>query len=95
MPAHRCAEIADRGRRITTAAVSYIRQTSYDGSADGSWENGPGLPGHVVDAGSRLLNMRQRYFDPAVGKFLNFDPVNPEASSGAGFNRFSYAADNP
>jgi RHS repeat-associated protein len=35
----------------------------------------------------------QRYYDPQIGRFLSIDPV--AANTGAGFNRYSYAANAP
>lgn len=37
----------------------------------------------------------QRYYDPAIGRFLSVDPVTANANTGAGFNRYSYAVNNP
>lgn len=39
--------------------------------------------------------MQQRYYDPAVGRFLSVDPVSTNPSTGAGFNRYWYADNNP
>lgn len=39
--------------------------------------------------------MQQRYYDPAIGRFLSVDPVGADPSSGANFNRYWYANDNP
>src|SRR5699024_4567500 len=37
----------------------------------------------------------QRYYDPAVGRFISPDPVVPAPGNIYNFNRYVYAADNP
>ena len=39
--------------------------------------------------------MQQRYYDPAIGRFLSVDPVGAGPGSGANFNRYWYADNNP
>jgi len=39
--------------------------------------------------------MQQRYYDPIAGRFLSVDPVGPDPNTGANFNRYKYAANNP
>ncbi len=56
--------------------------------------NGPGYTGHVQDAATGLTYMQQRYYDPLLGRFLSVDPVTA-GSSGANFNRYWYANNNP
>ncbi|NHA16187.1 RHS repeat-associated core domain-containing protein [Thioalkalivibrio sp. XN279] len=55
----------------------------------------PGYTGHVHDAGSGLVYMQQRYYDPEVGRFLSIDPVGVDIATGANFNRYWYADNNP
>lgn len=57
--------------------------------------DGPGFTGHVQDAATGLTYMQQRYYDPVVGRFLSVDPVTADANTGALFNRYMYAANNP
>ena len=58
-------------------------------------EDGPGYTGHVQDAASGLTYMQQRYYDPAVGRFLSIDPVTTNAVNGTNFNRYWYGNNNP
>ena len=37
----------------------------------------------------------QRYYDQTLGRFLSVDPVTANANSGAMFNRYNYAYNNP
>ncbi len=39
--------------------------------------------------------MQQRYYDPVAGRFLSIDPVTTDEGNGDGFNRYSYANNNP
>lgn len=39
--------------------------------------------------------MQQRYYDPSIGRFLSVDPVSADPNSGAMFNRYAYAFNNP
>ena len=55
----------------------------------------PGYTGHVMDSLTLLTNMQQRYYDPAIGRFLSTDPVLANANTGASFNRYWYANNNP
>ena len=36
-----------------------------------------------------------RYYDPVAGRFLSTDPVLTDSNSGASFNRYTYALNNP
>ncbi len=55
----------------------------------------PGYTGHVHDAGSGLVYMQQRYYDPLAGRFLSVDPVVTDAKTGSSFNRYAYGNNNP
>jgi RHS repeat-associated protein len=41
------------------------------------------------------LYMQQRYYEPLAGRFLSVDPVVTNANTGAMFNRYDYAMNNP
>ncbi|GEM_PF-567915 len=59
-------------------------------------DSGPvGYSGHVSDSLTGLTYMQQRYYDPSLAVFLSVDPVSVDMESGALFNRYMYAADNP
>jgi RHS repeat-associated protein len=69
--------------------------SSYGERYDGNYSDGPGFTGHATDANTRLSYMQQRYYDPAVGRFLSADPVAADANTGGNFNRYWYADNNP
>ena len=56
---------------------------------------GPGYTGHVMDAATGLTYMQQRYYDPQIGRFLSRDPVTANPNTGANFNAYWYANNNP
>jgi RHS repeat-associated protein len=56
---------------------------------------GVGYTGHFMDVGTQLTYMQQRYYDPAIGKMLNTDPVGALDNSLLHFNRYAYAYNNP
>ena len=57
--------------------------------------DGVGYTGHFVDVVTQLTYMQQRYYDPAIGRFLSVDPMVIDTTTGWNFNRYNYAADNP
>jgi RHS repeat-associated protein len=57
-------------------------------------ERGPGYTGHFEDA-TKLTYMKARYESPRIGRMLSPDPVGPDNNSGANFNRYWYANNNP
>ncbi len=62
--------------------------------------NGASVPSYLGYAGqlqdpSRLLYMRARWYDPAVGRFTTRDPAAGSADVPATLNAFNYSALNP
>lgn len=58
-------------------------------------DDGPGYTGHLQDSLTGLTYMQQRYYDPQSKRFLSTDPVQANPNTGASFNRYVYASDNP
>ena len=83
---------------ITNQAGQVIERMQYEpfgaltNNANG---DRPGYTGHVMDSLTLLTYMQQRYYDPAIGRFLSTDPVQANANTGASFNRYWYANNNP
>lgn len=75
--------------------ISNADYRPYGSQVIGFPEIGPGYSGHVNDPDSELVYMQARYYDPAAGRFLSRDPVMLKAGDSHGFNRYSYANDNP
>lgn len=82
----------------TNQAGQVVRRVDYraygEEVLDGPQE-GPGYTGHYRDTGTGLVYMQQRYYDPAIGRFLSVDPVGVVLESGANFNRYKYGENNP
>ena len=61
----------------------------------GSLSDGPGYAKLVYDTNTGLSYAQQRYYDPTIPSFLSVDPVDVDPNTGANFNRYAYANDNP
>jgi len=53
-----------------------------------------GFAGEQTDA-TGLVHLRARAYNPALGSFMAYDPIQPGGPSTAGWNHYSYAANNP
>jgi len=83
---------------ITNAAGTVIERSVYEPNGqliNRPLTDGPGFTGHVQDAATGLTYMQQRYYDPTIGRFLSVDPVTANNGTGANFNRYWYANNNP
>jgi len=83
---------------VTNSAGVVIERREYEPygkQTQPALANGPGYTGHVSDATTGLDYMQQRYYDPAIGRFLSVDPVTANSSTGANFNRYWYANNSP
>ncbi|HET6914442.1 MAG TPA: RHS repeat-associated core domain-containing protein [Rhodanobacteraceae bacterium] len=57
--------------------------------------DGPGYTGHEEDSVTGLANMQQRYGLKVIGRMISVDPMDVDTTTGANFNRYWYANDNP
>ncbi len=82
---------------VTNEAGQVTDRTNYEpyGATIGKVASGIGYTGHVSDAATGLTHMQQRYYDPTLGRFLSVDPVTANSNTGANFNRYKYASNNP
>jgi RHS repeat-associated protein len=71
------------------------RRQSFGQPLVGPLKNGPGYTGHMEDPGTGLVYMQQRYYDPAIARFLSVDPVGPLEDAKGHFGRYHYALNNP
>jgi RHS repeat-associated protein len=62
---------------------------------------GEGLPtdrrytGQRWDGGLGLYDYRARYYDPALGRFIQPDPLVPDPANPQSLNRYAYVLNNP
>ncbi|WP_329481564.1 hypothetical protein OG555_05375 [Kribbella sp. NBC_01484] len=55
-----------------------------------------GFTGHDhIDDGWDLIDMKGRFYDPVVGKFLTPDPYTPRPLNPQSWNRYAYVLNNP
>jgi len=87
--------VADTDASATQASVNRTNYAPYGEALAPAVVDGTGYTGHVMDAGTGLTYMQQRYYDGQGGRFLSSDPVATNSSSAANFNRYSYANNNP
>ena len=83
---------------VTDASGNVIERTQYAPYGqvlNRAEHDGPGYTKHEEDAATGLTNMQQRYDDKAVGRMLSMDPMDVDPGTGANFNRYAYANDNP
>jgi RHS repeat-associated protein len=80
---------------VNRAVIERNEYEPYGKRLTGPGQNRPGYTGHVEDAATGLTYMQQRYYDPAIGRFLSVDPVTANSATGANFNRYWYANNNP
>ncbi|WP_386341853.1 RHS repeat-associated core domain-containing protein [Xanthomonas citri pv. citri] len=83
---------------VTNASGQVVERTFYEpygAQVDGTPDDGPGFTGHVEDAATGLIYMQQRYYDPAIPRFLSVDPVTASSDPIRFFNRYKYASSNP
>ncbi|WP_255546907.1 RHS repeat domain-containing protein [Moritella sp. 36] len=79
-----------------------VSRSVYDpfGKRLGGEKEGIGYTGHLQDEDLGLTYMQARYYDPVIGRFYSNDPVGAmghiaSGNSVHGFNRFTYANNNP
>jgi len=77
------------------SVIERDRRQSFGQPFAGSLQKGLGFTGHMEDPGTGLVYMQQRYYDPAIARFLSVDPVGPLDNPINHFGRYHYAYNNP
>jgi RHS repeat-associated protein len=85
--------VADANSTVGSASVNRTNYAPYGEALAPAVVDGTGYTGHVMDVGTGLTYMQQRYYDPVVARFASVDPISP--ASGGEFSRYRYAAGNP
>jgi len=87
--------VAQTNNNATPGIIERSVYSSWGAPLNHDNEDEPGYNGHVQDSLTGLTYMQQRYYDPVLERFLSVDPVNADADTGANYNRYWYANDNP
>ena len=83
--------------RLSYDAHGKRRQTDWQpsGGLIVPLETPRGFTGHEHLDNLGLIHMNGRVYDPVLGKFLSADPIVQFPETTQGFNRYTYAANNP
>ena len=87
------------GSQIAASVAATVVQTTehepYGRMVNRTNNNRMGYAGHVMDAGTGLIQMQQRYYDPVLGIFLSVDPITAYGNPISQFHRYRYGNNNP
>jgi RHS repeat-associated protein len=88
-------------RVLTDGSQAVANRWSYDpfgairGPDSDDGKSDFGFAGEQKDQETGLINLRARYYDPSLGRFLQRDPVPAAGTFPQALNRYSYAINNP
>lgn len=77
---------------IVRNEVTYNSFGQIVGQTNASWQPSLGFAGSIYDSDLDLYQMRSRYYDPGIGRFVSEDPI---AFSGGDTNLVRYANNQP
>jgi len=79
----------------TTSQAQTIRYYSWGGVRSGDVPTDRRFTGQRWDGTIGLYDYNARYYDPALGRFIQPDPLVPEPGNPQALNRYAYALNNP
>jgi RHS repeat-associated protein len=79
----------------TGGVASEMRYYPYGQTRSGTMATDRRYTGQRWEAGIGLYDYNARYYDPALGRFVQADSVVPSMESPQDFNRYSYVRGNP
>jgi RHS repeat-associated protein len=87
-------------RTLTNAGGAVTDRYSYRAFGDlrdeqGGTANSYRYTGQQVDVLTGLYSLRERYYNPADGRFLSRDTASPDLTNPLEIDRYLYVADNP
>ena len=98
-PRYTLADALGSTRGVTDGAGALLGTTDYAAfgavRAQTGAQSALGYTGEQRDAETGFTYLRARYADPATGRFLSADTVQPNAPGTQGYNRYAYVANNP
>jgi RHS repeat-associated protein len=71
-----------------------MRYYPYGQTRSGTMDTDRQYTGQRWEAGIGLYDYNARYYDPALGRFVQADTVVPDAQHPQDFNRYSYVRNN-
>ncbi len=80
------------GRRINENGTV---EAEYSASTANNHASNRGFTNHEHLSSSGLIHMNGRIYDPILGRFMQADPLVPDATNLQAFNRYSYVYNNP
>lgn len=87
----RCV-VDDAGRLVARYAYSVFGVPNV---VEGTSQTDYLFAGEHWDADARLIFLRNRFYDPALGRFLSVDPIRGSLTSPTSFNQYVYANGDP
>jgi len=85
---------------VTDASGVMVSETRYSAFGETRYQNGTLTTDHLYtgqrqEAEIGLYYYVARWYDPAIGRFIQADSIVPDPGSAVGYDRFAYAANNP
>jgi RHS repeat-associated protein len=79
----------------TGGVANEMRYYAYGGTRSGTMDTDRLYTGQRWEAGIGLYDYNARYYDPALGRFVQADSVVPSSHNSQSFNRYLYTLGNP
>jgi RHS repeat-associated protein len=79
----------------TGGVTSEMRYYPYGQTRSGTMDTDRQYTGQRWEAGIGLYDYNARYYDPALGRFVQADTIVPSMAHSQDFNRYSYVRNNP
>jgi RHS repeat-associated protein len=79
----------------TMARTWYLPFGGYRGSTPTQTITGRDFTGQRDNAYIKLIDMRARWYDPTLGRFISPDTIVPNPQNPQSFNRYSYVENRP
>ncbi|MBK6727214.1 MAG: RHS repeat-associated core domain-containing protein [Xanthomonadales bacterium] len=87
--------VAETNTSATVISGSRTQYEPYGKPLTTPREGAPSYTGHQHDTSTGLIYAQQRYYDPALGRFLSTDPMAVDMGSAGNWNRYAYANNSP
>ena len=78
-----------------SASIYYLPFGNYRGAAPTQTVTDRDFTGQPQNDYIKLIDMRARWYDPAIGRFISPDPIIPDPANPQSLNRYSYVYNNP